>query len=122
MLRFYTKENDKYLSGNFKFVQRGDPPNKSYAQNSEVWVGFKEIDILKLYEGFHLVLKDKENLKIYFLVMLMFVCVSVSVSWIQWSRENKRMKRMYRHSPCGSEVANPTSIHEDVGLIPGLAR
>ena len=34
--RFFTKENDKYLSGNFKFVQRGDPPNKSYAQNSEV--------------------------------------------------------------------------------------
>ena len=25
-------------------------------------------------------------------------------------------------SHCGSAVTNPTSIHEDVGLIPGLAR
>ena len=25
-------------------------------------------------------------------------------------------------SHCGSAVANPTKIHEDVGLIPGLAQ
>ena len=25
-------------------------------------------------------------------------------------------------SPCGSAVANPTGIHEDAGLIPGLAQ
>ena len=27
-----------------------------------------------------------------------------------------------RNSPCGSVVTNPTSIHEDVGSIPGLAQ
>ena len=26
------------------------------------------------------------------------------------------------NSHCGSEVMNPTSIHEDMGLIPGLAQ
>ena len=26
----------------------------------------------------------------------------------------------FRSSPCGSAVTNLTSIHEDVGLIPGL--
>ena len=26
----------------------------------------------------------------------------------------------FRSSPCGSAVTNPTSIHEDSGLIPGL--
>ena len=25
-------------------------------------------------------------------------------------------------SPCGTEEKNPTSIHEDAGLIPGLAQ
>ena len=28
----------------------------------------------------------------------------------------------YRSSHCGSAVTNPTSIQEDVGLIPGLAQ
>ena len=28
----------------------------------------------------------------------------------------------YRSSHCGSGIANPTSIHEDEGLIPGLAQ
>ena len=28
----------------------------------------------------------------------------------------------YGSSCCGSVVTNPTSIHEDVGLIPGLAQ
>ena len=31
-------------------------------------------------------------------------------------------KTWYRSSPCGSAEANPTSIHEDVGSIPGLAQ
>ena len=29
---------------------------------------------------------------------------------------------MARNSFCGSVVTNPTSIHEDVGLMPGLAQ
>ena len=29
---------------------------------------------------------------------------------------------MYQGSHCGSVVMNPTSIHEDTGLIPGLAQ
>ena len=31
-------------------------------------------------------------------------------------------KRGKGRSYCGSEVKNPTSIHEDAGLIPGLAQ
>ena len=30
-------------------------------------------------------------------------------------------KRMLGSSHCGSTVMNPTSIHEDMGLIPGLS-
>ena len=30
--------------------------------------------------------------------------------------------KTYRSSPRGSEVTNLTSIHEDAGLIPGLAQ
>ena len=35
-------------------------------------------------------------------------------------RPNSGLKQeMYRSSHCGSTETNPTSIHEDVGLIPG---
>ena len=30
------------------------------------------------------------------------------------------LKTIYQSSHCGSAVTNPTSIHEDAGLIPGL--
>ena len=36
--------------------------------------------------------------------------------------KKKRKKRRRRSSCCGSAVMNPTSIHEDSGLIPGLAQ
>ena len=32
------------------------------------------------------------------------------------------LKIMFESSPCGSAVMNPTSNHEDVGSIPGLAQ
>ena len=31
-------------------------------------------------------------------------------------------RKIFRSSHCGSVVMKPTSIHEDVGLIPGLAQ
>ena len=31
-------------------------------------------------------------------------------------------RRYFQSSHCGSAVTNPTSIHEDVGSIPGLAQ
>ena len=33
-----------------------------------------------------------------------------------------RLKRAMRSSRCGSVVGNPTSTHEDTGVIPGLSR
>ena len=34
----------------------------------------------------------------------------------------KKKRKLQRSSCCGAEEMNPTSIHEDVGLIPGLAQ
>ena len=36
--------------------------------------------------------------------------------------KKKKKKKKFWSSHCGSEVTNPTSIHEDVGLITGLAQ
>ena len=36
--------------------------------------------------------------------------------------KRKKGKKLKESSHCGSVVMNPTSIHEDVGLIPGLAQ
>ena len=36
------------------------------------------------------------------------------------TRDNN--KKIARNSHCGTEEKNPTSIHEDVGSIPGLAQ
>ena len=37
-------------------------------------------------------------------------------------REGFKVGKSYRHSYHGSAVTNLTSIHEDSGLIPGLAQ
>ena len=36
--------------------------------------------------------------------------------------EIKRLKCRWGSSHCGDKETNPTSIHEDAGLIPGLAQ
>ena len=41
----------------------------------------------------------------------------------KWQKRQKKKKKCVKGSPhCCSVVMNPTSIHEDVGLIPGLAK
>ena len=40
----------------------------------------------------------------------------------QERRKNDKYKSRSRSSHCGSVVMNLTSIHEDVGLIPGLTQ
>ena len=39
----------------------------------------------------------------------------------QTMKYNLALKRMSWRSHCGSVVTNPTSVHEDMGSIPGLA-
>ena len=38
------------------------------------------------------------------------------------SKKKKKREREFRSSHCGSAVTNLTGIHEDMGLIPGLAQ
>ena len=38
------------------------------------------------------------------------------------TRMSNILRRWYWSYPCGSAVMNPTGIHEDAGLIPGLAQ
>ena len=49
------------------------------------------------------------------------------VVWPHWKGGtlricNSSLKKIDQSSCCGSEVMNLTSIHEDVGLIPGLTQ
>ena len=65
----------------------------------------------------------------------------MSVTWVLWQQERSSEKtygglgtqetsqnfpvlaiKSLGSSHCGSVVTNPTSIHEDLGLIPGLAQ
>ena len=40
----------------------------------------------------------------------------------QLKKNKTKQKKKQRSSRCGTEEMNPTSIHEDEGLIPGLAQ
>ena len=37
-------------------------------------------------------------------------------------KERQKQEKLCQSSPCGSVVANPASIHEDSGSIPGLTQ
>ena len=41
---------------------------------------------------------------------------------MQCSKADHLLKKIFRSSHCGSAETNPTSIHEDMGSIPGLAQ
>lgn len=47
----------------------------------------------------------------------MFICISVGMAFSQ-SSVNEEPLESFR---CGSSEMNPTSIHDDMGSVPGLA-